>query len=463
MKYLHLARLSYYDLNHQNTRYLPKTYKLLKLNRIPPIGVGIVRKQFEDLGVRTELASLFDPDVEKKLQQFDIIGITVKSNDAPRAVQIAQIANRHGIPVIMGGYHPTLCTEELLQLSENIVCVKGESEGLIQGILEDLGSRKLKTLYVRDKKLDLKKEYILPYRDKRKKSFFNLFSVELGRGCYNQCADYCSGWMFQRGGIRERDPFQVIHEIEKMDIQTSRLHYLFLVDLNFSVYSREYLIEILSFLKKRNIKWAAQGTLEPLIRDFEKNGERLLRLMQAGCRSFLYGVDDIFSDQVRGSSDKCFPVLQKGSELFRRFEIPLLCCFVLGLDSHRYPDTFVHVRDVVQDLKLATTVFLVATPHPGTDWHTRLKSETRIVDDNLLNYTHFNLIHRPKLMSVEEFKKGYWWLLREVYRPDRLAQRISYRQNGEKRNFFYVIPWNADRIVSLIGRNMTGRRPARAN
>ena len=50
----------------------------------------------------------------------DLVGISSLSITAPRAYQIASWYRRHGIPVVMGGVHATLCPDEAGQYAVQV-------------------------------------------------------------------------------------------------------------------------------------------------------------------------------------------------------------------------------------------------------------------------------------------------------------------------------------------------------
>jgi len=51
-------------------------------------------------------------DLEKDMKNVDLVGITVLSKTALRAYNIADSYRRKGIPVVLGGIHPTAAPEE---------------------------------------------------------------------------------------------------------------------------------------------------------------------------------------------------------------------------------------------------------------------------------------------------------------------------------------------------------------
>ena len=92
--------------------------------------------QMEPLGAAT-LASLtpsehqvkfFDDRVETidYNEPTDLVAISVETYTAMRAYQIASEYRKRNVPVVMGGFHASLCPEEVSQYAESVVV--GEAE-----------------------------------------------------------------------------------------------------------------------------------------------------------------------------------------------------------------------------------------------------------------------------------------------------------------------------------------------
>src|SRR5881296_851987 len=54
-------------------------------------------------------------------EKTDLVAISVETYTAKRAYQIASEYRRRGVPVVMGGFHATLCPQEVSQYCESIV------------------------------------------------------------------------------------------------------------------------------------------------------------------------------------------------------------------------------------------------------------------------------------------------------------------------------------------------------
>ena len=67
-----------------------------------------------------------DENVEKLnlSDQPDLVGITVKADTRNRSVQIAEAYRKRGIPVVMGGIHPTSCPSDCAAFADSVVVAK---------------------------------------------------------------------------------------------------------------------------------------------------------------------------------------------------------------------------------------------------------------------------------------------------------------------------------------------------
>ena len=74
-----------------------------------------------------------------------LVALTVETYNARRAYQIATGFRQRGVPVVMGGYHPTFMPEEAAQFADAVVI--GDAEGLWPQIVRDVQAGKLKRIY----------------------------------------------------------------------------------------------------------------------------------------------------------------------------------------------------------------------------------------------------------------------------------------------------------------------------
>src|SRR5688572_31597497 len=102
------------------------------------------------------LKSLTPPDVEVALhderlepipydEATDLVAMTVETFTARRAYQIANEFRARGVPVVMGGYHPTFLPQEALQFADAVVI--GDAEGVWEQVVRDAREGTLQKTY----------------------------------------------------------------------------------------------------------------------------------------------------------------------------------------------------------------------------------------------------------------------------------------------------------------------------
>src|SRR5574342_462577 len=84
-------------------------------------------------------------DLEKDVKDVDLVGITVLSKTALRAYDIADAYRKKGIPVVLGGIHPTAVPAEAKEHADSVVL--GEAEEVWPHLVEDLRTGHLKPFY----------------------------------------------------------------------------------------------------------------------------------------------------------------------------------------------------------------------------------------------------------------------------------------------------------------------------
>src|SRR5262245_58130413 len=83
----------------------------------------------------------------------DLVAIPVETYTAKRAYQIASEFRARGVPVVMGGFHATLMTDEVKEYAEAVVV--GEAEELWPQVIEDVRCGRLRSIYRANSQPDL--------------------------------------------------------------------------------------------------------------------------------------------------------------------------------------------------------------------------------------------------------------------------------------------------------------------
>ena len=153
----------------------------------------------------------------------DLVAITVETYTARRAYQIADGLRAQGVPVVMGGYHPTFLPGEALGHADAVVV--GDGEPVWERLLSDAARGRLEPVYTAGTTPDL-----AGLRFDRSifagKRYARVVPVQYGRGCKYAC-DFCSIHAFYGNSLRQRPPAEVADEI-----RATGARYVMLVDDN---------------------------------------------------------------------------------------------------------------------------------------------------------------------------------------------------------------------------------------
>lgn len=373
---------------------------------------------------------------EQLPKDYDLIGISTYSAQIPEAYDLATRFRELNVPVVMGGPHVTALPEEALQYCDSVVIGEGESSW--NQLLEDKEAGKLQTRYGKvNGGFDLSQSP-MPAFSKLDISKYNRLTVQTSRGCPHYC-EFCASSVIISKQYHQKPIVNVLAEID--EILKIWVHpFLEFADDNAMV-NKTYWKELLTELKKRNIRWFAETDLSV------SQDEELLKLMrEAGCAQILIGLESPEKSALEGvelQSNWKYTHYEEYRDAIRRiqsFGITVNGCFILGLDGHT-PDIFDKVYDFVKETELYEVQITLMTPFPGTPLYERLSRENRLLEPgNWAKCTLFDVNYQPAKMSVEELEAGFKQLAVSLYeadftkwRRDRFKERLrdSHHSKGD--------------------------------
>src|SRR5688500_18442088 len=111
--------------------------------------------QMEPLPAAT-IAGLTPKDVEVRFyddrmetipfdEATDLVAMSIETYTAKRAYQIASEYRQRGVPVVMGGFHASLCPDEAARYAEAVVI--GEAEGVWPHVIDVARHGRLEKFY----------------------------------------------------------------------------------------------------------------------------------------------------------------------------------------------------------------------------------------------------------------------------------------------------------------------------
>jgi radical SAM superfamily enzyme YgiQ (UPF0313 family) len=327
----------------------------------------------------------------------DLVAISVETYTAKRAYQIASEYRRRGVPVVMGGFHATLCPEEVAQYAEAVVI--GECENLWQRVLLDAESGSLQTYYRQQDRPSLKQLRVdrSIYAGKR---YLPIGLIEAGRGCNFRC-DFCAvQTVFQHSQTR-RPIDDILAELETMRHRPL----IFFVDDNLTAdipAAKEFFRALIPL----KLRWVSQVSINAAFDD------ELLALMSAsGCQAVLIGFESLNAENLK-KMNKGFNLMKGGFEAalanLRRHKIKLYITFVFGYDEDT-EDSFDASVDFALRHKFYIAAFNHLTPFPGTPLYQSLQEQDRLLYDAWWlddRYRYNQIPFRPARMTPERIQRG---------------------------------------------------------
>lgn len=343
-------------------------------------------------------------------ESFDIVGITCMTALAPRAYEIAAAFRQQGIPVVLGGIHPTLLPDEALRHADAVVV--GDAEGLWPQVVADLRHGRSRGIYRHACSPHLRGLPELPRFRLSRRGYATLQAVQATRGCPHGCA-FCSITAAANGQHRCRPMAEVIEEIRGLPSR-----FFLLVDDNLMA-NRDYAQEFLQALRPLRKQWAGQTTLA-LARDPE-----LLRLAsEAGCIGVFVGLETFSETNLTDMNKTCHRASEYRAavQAFHAHGIGVEAGVVFGFDGDR-SEVFRRTLKILEELQIDAIQVSLVTPLPGTRLFENMTD--RILDWNWADYDFHHVVFQPRGMSVEALQAGHDWITREFYRPWRILRRIA--------------------------------------
>lgn len=326
----------------------PLVYALLSALTPPEWGRKLIDDRVEKI----------DYDIET-----DLVAISLETFTAKRGYQIAAKFRERGVPVVVGGYHPTFCPDEALEYADAI-CV-GEGEGVWKQILEDTLAGKLKGIYQSraPKFIDVKPDRSI-FEGKR---YLDLALVENGRGCCYECG-FCSVSAFHNATYRRRPVEAVIEELKSLKNKQ-----VFFVDDNI-VSEFNAARELFSVLKQYKIQWVSQASLS-IARD-----QKLLNEMVAsGCVGLLVGFESLDQNNIEMIKKPANRVEQYSEDLkkLQKAGIKIYGSFVFGYPNDT-PESFEKTLNFVKKHKMFMAAINHLVPFPGTPLYAELETNGQL-------------------------------------------------------------------------------------
>lgn len=371
----------------------------------------------------------------------DLVAISIETYSSKRGYQIASAFRKKGVPVVLGGYHATLCPEESGEHAD-AVCI-GEAESVWPRILEDADCGRLRRFYEGDRSRPL--EGLQPQRAVFEgKNYLPVALVETSRGCPFQC-NFCSIGAAFRGTYRRRPAHDIVEELRQV-----RDRYVFFVDDNI-VGDKAGARELFEAITPLGIQWMSQGSLHAL------NDETLARQMaRSGCMGLLVGFESLNPANLSAMGKRINRVDDYRAALscLRRAGIFVYGTFIFGY-PHDTPESFEETVRFAKSESLFLAAFNHLVPFPGTPLYRDLEAGGRLTYPKwwLHDAYRFGQVpFRPVAMDAATIEDNCHRTRRSFYTWGSILRRsLNFRCNSPSLSrawAFWMLNWMLRRELS---------------
>jgi radical SAM superfamily enzyme YgiQ (UPF0313 family) len=348
-------------------------------------------------------------------EPVDLVALSVETYTARRAYQIALEYRKRGVPVVMGGFHPTLVPDDALEYADAIVV--GEAEQSWPQLLKDFSRGELKRIYRMGDRREMK--WVNPdrtvYADK---NYLPIALIETARGCCFEC-EFCSITKFYERSYRRKPVSDVV-----ADIQQAGRRYVFFTDDNIAV-DKKRLKDLLSRLVPLKIFWVAQASI-----DIAEDSELLKLMRRSGCICLLIGFESlrpaVLTRMKKGAADRSGSYVSAVRTL-RKHGIGIYGTFVFGYDDDR-DESFRQTLEFAKRNGFFFAAFNHLVPFPGTELYERLELEERLLYSRWwrsADYRFGDVAFRVEGMSEQELAEKCYMYRRRFYSAASIIRRLK--------------------------------------
>ncbi len=387
-------------------------FQMLRRFNVARVGSVLLSTILRDRGydVKTFIEDISSLDWSY-IENSDFVCISTLTSTAMRAYSIGKRVKSRGIPVVMGGAHPTFMPDEALNYSDYVV--RGEGDFALTELVDCLETGKpaltgIEGLSYRDKggkivhnppRQVLTEEELnrLPIPDfslVRNWKSSTIYPVSTSRGCPYECK-FCSVVPMFGRKYRFKSVETSLKELKHVHSVSKATK--FFVDDNFTA-DKKRTKELMRGMIAEGITstWCAQART-----DVARDPELLTLMADAGCHTLYIGFESINPKTLVAYNKKqAIEDITRCIKAVKDHGIHLHGMFVLGADTDDV-DVVRKTSTFAIECGIDTTQIMSLTPLPGTAIFEEMKSSGRLLHTDWSKYNLQHVVFRPAQMDPE--------------------------------------------------------------
>ncbi|MFB6075581.1 MAG: radical SAM protein [Candidatus Aenigmatarchaeota archaeon] len=327
------------------------------------------------------------------------------------------------------GYHGTVRSKEILEISGVDGIILGEPENNIESVVED--PRNAPNLaYINGDEFTINKDkepidlneiplpalHLLPmerYHYEIMGSNFTL--LETSRGCPWSC-NFCNKEMY--GDSFRKKSFEKVKEEIEYVVEECDVKNLYFIDLEFTI-NRKLVEKICSFLieKDYDLNWTCQTRLDTVDKD-------LLKMMRnAGCQFIHYGVETGSKEILdRIGKDISFEQIRKGIRITKESGIKSICFFMLGFPGET-EENMNRTVEFANELNPEFASFNAVKPYPGTSFYENTGDINNLFPEYLRNEYSQEFLRKKINNAYKSFYIRPRYIIKNIFKNPKLLYK----------------------------------------
>jgi radical SAM superfamily enzyme YgiQ (UPF0313 family) len=354
------------------------------------------------------------------LPRPDLVGITAFTSQAPRAYELASRFRDHGVPVVIGGIHATMCREEASRYAD--VVVSGEAENVWRTVLEDFRLGHFEPFY-EGGRADMAE--VPAARHDLLAGNYAFGAIQTTRGCPLNCS-FCSVTSFNGARFRQRPIDHVIREFRQIPEDL-----VLIVDDNLIGTGTKHIRRAKDLFRAMisadlGKDWVGQATINAA------NDDELLALAaQAGCKGLFIGFESPRPEGARETGGKhrlckCHD-LREAVRRIQRHGIIVAGSYIIGLDGDE-PGVGKLIADTAERIGVDFLNVMFLTPLPGTKLWEEMESQNRVpLDEFPEDWRYYTLTYpvaRYAGLTMDEATREMLACSQRFYSYPRMLRRV---------------------------------------